>query len=82
MAADDRTIRLKDDVYERLKAEKRDDESFSEAVERLLSGTSVLDLYGLREDEGTERIRTEIEAAKERSRREVEALQTRAQGDE
>lgn len=42
-----RTIRLDDEVYERLEAVKRDDETFSEAVERLLSGRSLLNLVGL-----------------------------------
>lgn len=37
------TVRLDDDVYERLKSRKRDDETFSEAVDRLLGGWSLLD---------------------------------------
>lgn len=42
-----RTVRLEEDVYERLKAAKRDDETFSEAVDRLLGGGSLVDLVGL-----------------------------------
>lgn len=38
---------LKEDVYERLKAAKRDDETFSETVERLLGGGSLWELIGL-----------------------------------
>jgi len=37
------TVRLDDDVYERLKSRKRDDETFSEAVDRLLGEWSLLD---------------------------------------
>lgn len=57
------TIRLDEEVYERLKAAKRDDETFSEAVERLLSGRSLLDLVGLWTNEGVEAVRETLDAA-------------------
>ncbi|MDZ7689362.1 MAG: antitoxin VapB family protein [Halobacteriales archaeon] len=34
-----KTIGVREDVYERLSAEKRDDESFSDAIERLVDET-------------------------------------------
>lgn len=46
-----KTIRLDDDVYERLRDVKRDDETYSEAVDRLLPGGSLLDLTGILEPE-------------------------------
>lgn len=52
-----RTVRLDEDVYERLKAAKREDETFSEAVDRLLGGESLPELAGLWSDE-------EVEAAR------------------
>ena len=39
-----RNVRLDEDVYERVAAHKRDDETFSDAVERLLRDVSLLDL--------------------------------------
>ena len=39
-----RTVRLDEDVYERVIARKRDDETVSEAVDRLLRDVSLLDL--------------------------------------
>ncbi|WP_315910561.1 antitoxin VapB family protein [Halapricum hydrolyticum] len=33
-----RSVRLDEDVYETIKARKRDDETFSEAIERLIDG--------------------------------------------
>jgi predicted CopG family antitoxin len=36
-----KTIGLRDDVYERLKAQKRNDESFTETVERLLDESTT-----------------------------------------
>jgi predicted CopG family antitoxin len=36
-------VRLDDDVYERIKSQKRDDETFSEAIERLTSEWTLLD---------------------------------------
>jgi predicted CopG family antitoxin len=45
-----KSIRLDDDVYERVKAHKREDETFSDAVARLIEDVSLLDLA----DEGAE----------------------------
>lgn len=41
-----RTVKLEPAVYDRVKAHKQDDETFSEAIERLLGGrgVSLLDL--------------------------------------
>jgi predicted CopG family antitoxin len=36
-------VRLDDDVYERIKSQKRDDETFSEAIDRLTSEWTLLD---------------------------------------
>ncbi|SEN29396.1 Uncharacterized ACR, COG1753 [Halorientalis persicus] len=36
-------VRLDDDVYERIKSQKRSDETFSEAIERLTSEWTLLD---------------------------------------
>lgn len=51
-----KAIRLDDDVYERLRDVKRDDETDSEAVERLLPDGSLLDLAGILEPEKVEEI--------------------------
>lgn len=40
-------VRLSDDVYERIKSHKRADETFSEAVDRLIEGKSLRDLRDL-----------------------------------
>jgi predicted CopG family antitoxin len=36
-------VRIDDELYERLKAHKRDDESFSETIERLTSDYTLVD---------------------------------------
>ena len=36
-----KTIGLREDAYERLKARKREDESFTDLIERLLEGTTT-----------------------------------------
>lgn len=61
------TIRLDEDVYERLRAVKRDDESFSEAVDRLLGGGSLLDLVGLWSEETVEEVRAAVADADDAS---------------
>lgn len=38
-----KTVRLDDDVYERIKSRKREDETFSEAIDRLTSEWTLLD---------------------------------------
>lgn len=41
-----KTIRLDEAVYERIKARKREDESFSDVIDRLTSDYSLLDFAG------------------------------------
>ena len=74
-----RTVKLDSDVYDRVKARKRDGETFSEAIERLIGGreVSLLDLAdGEEYDEEAyeERLETLDRAAEadERDLRELE----------
>ncbi|WP_331234987.1 antitoxin VapB family protein [Natronorarus salvus] len=55
-----KTVRLDDDVYERLRAHKRDDETFSEAVDRLLGEHSLLDLVGIYSEEEVEEVESAL----------------------
>ncbi|MFU1783004.1 antitoxin VapB family protein [Haloarcula japonica] len=64
-------VRLEDDVYERIKANKRDDESFSDAVERLIGGHSLSDLRGVFDEDQVTEMRDAIEQANEDDRDEV-----------
>ena len=66
-----RQVRLEDDVYERIKANKRDDESFSDAVERLIGGRSLRDLRGVFDGGQVSEMRDAIEQADKRDRDEV-----------
>lgn len=45
------TILLSDDAYERLRAEKRENESFSDVVRRLIDGVSLREHYGVLDGE-------------------------------
>jgi predicted CopG family antitoxin len=64
-------VRLEDDVYERIKANKRDDESFSDAVERLIGGRSLRDLRGVFDDDQVAEMRDAIEQAEQEDRDEA-----------
>jgi predicted CopG family antitoxin len=64
-------IRLDDRVYERIKSAKRDDESFSNAVERLLADRSFSDLRDVFDEEQISEMRAAIEAADEQDRQAV-----------
>ncbi|OLZ41626.1 hypothetical protein A6E15_11810 [Natrinema saccharevitans] len=46
-----KTISLADDAYERLRAEKRENESFSDVVRRLTDGVSLEEYYGALSDD-------------------------------
>jgi predicted CopG family antitoxin len=46
-----KTISLADDAYERLRAEKRENESFSDVVRRLTDGVSLEEYYGVLSEE-------------------------------
>ncbi|PSQ51772.1 hypothetical protein BRD20_09615 [Halobacteriales archaeon SW_8_65_20] len=67
-------IRLKDDVYERIEANKRDDESFSDAVERLIGGRSLRDLRGVFDENRVNEMRDAIETADRGDRDEIREI--------
>lgn len=70
-------IRLEDDVYERIKANKRDDESFSDAVDRLIGGRSLRELRDVFDDGQVSEMRDAIEAADQADRDEVREVAER-----
>lgn len=70
-------VRLEDHVYERIKANKRDEESFSDAVERLIGGRSLRDLRDVFDDDDVEEMRDAIETADRADRQEVREVAER-----
>lgn len=64
-------IRLEDHVYERIKSKKRDEESFSDAVDRLIGGRSLRDLREVFDTEQVTEMRRAIEAAEHADREEI-----------
>lgn len=69
-----RSVRLDEDVYETIKARKRDDETFSEAIERLIDGPSLLSLRGILSDEDATAFREAIDEADTDARKDVDGL--------
>jgi predicted CopG family antitoxin len=59
-----KTVRLDEDVYERVRSQKREDETFSEAIDRLTGGSSLLDLEGTLDDEEADDVREAIEESR------------------
>ncbi|UIO99580.1 antitoxin VapB family protein [Halobaculum sp. CBA1158] len=70
-------VRLEEDVYNRIEAHKRDDETFSEAIERLIGGPSLRDLGGILDSDTVETMRENVEAAEDDDAEEVEAVAER-----
>lgn len=67
-------IRIDEGVYERIEAHKRDDETFSEAIERLLDGPSLLSLAGILSDDEAEEMRAVVEAVDSTAEEDLEDL--------
>lgn len=60
-----KTVRLDEDVYELIASRKRDDETFSEAVERLVEPPSLLELAGILDDDQADDVRDALERSDE-----------------
>ena len=63
-----RTIAISDDVYARLKALKKPDESFSALLDRLSGRPSLMQLAGALTKEQVSVVRQTVEAGRGRSR--------------
>ena len=70
-------VRLDERIYERIRSEKRDDESFSDAVERLIGQRSFRELGEVFSDRQVAEMRRAIEAADEADRHAVGELADR-----
>ncbi|MFC6716706.1 antitoxin VapB family protein [Natrialbaceae archaeon GCM10025810] len=66
MGADYKSVRLTVDAYEALERRKREDETFSEAVERLASERPIRDLAGVFTDDEVDEIRSARKRAYDR----------------
>jgi predicted CopG family antitoxin len=69
-----KTVRLDEDVYERVKDQKQDGETFSEAIDRLLSDYTLMDFARDTSDEGTEEMNAALDRLDERDREDREKL--------
>ncbi|WP_132057791.1 antitoxin VapB family protein [Halorussus amylolyticus] len=58
MSTEYKSVRLTEDAYKTLERRKHDDETFSEAVERLASERPISDLAGLFTDDEVSEIRS------------------------
>lgn len=72
-----KNVRLRKDLYERVEAHKREGETFSETIDRLVGGPSLLDLVGVFSGEQVEELRESVEKSDERDRAEVEEIASR-----
>lgn len=61
-----KTISLADDAYERLAAEKREGESFSDVVRRLTDRVDLTSVHGALSEETADGLEDELDRARER----------------
>ncbi len=74
-------VRLDEDVYERIKSKKREDETFSAAIDRLTSDYSLLDFAGGYTDENATHHRALLERSEETARDSRQELLDRLETD-
>jgi len=67
-------VRLDEDVYARIEDRKREDETFSEAIDRLTSDWSLADWSGWMDEAEAERHRELLDDLDEADRRDTEAV--------
>lgn len=70
-----KSVRLDEDVYERVKAHKREDETFSDAVARLMGDVSLLDLAEGDEEYDAERAAAQKDTLKRTARADSESAE-------
>lgn len=75
-----KTVNLSEDAYERLKALKREGESFSDVVNRLTGKHALLDLVGILDEGEARELRDHVEEARERMRADLEERTDRLDG--
>lgn len=69
-----KSIRLSEEAYERLKARKQDDETFSDVVLRLAGERSLLELAGILSDEEADALEDAIAERRARRRDDLEEI--------
>lgn len=69
-----KTVSLDEEAYERLKAHKREGESFSEVVKRIAGERSWAEVTGILTEAEAEDLETAIEAGRARSRERSDRL--------
>jgi len=77
-----KTISLDEEAYERLKAHKREGESFSDVVKRIAGERSWTEVAGILSEEDAEELDGIIEEGRERSRDRRERLDAELRGEE
>lgn len=60
-----KTVSLADDAYERLRAEKRDGESFSDVVRRLTGRVELASVHGALSEETADGLEGELDRARD-----------------
>lgn len=64
-------VRLDENVYEMIESRKREDETYSEAVERLIGGHSLLEIAGILSDSDAEKIKEALDEVDHRDEEET-----------
>lgn len=67
-----KNISIPEDVYRKLREERRNDESFGDAIDRLLGRQDLADFWGAWEPDTAARARTAIDESRRRTDDQIE----------
>ncbi len=63
-----KTISITEEAYERLKAKKENNESFTDVINKITGRRSIMEFAGILSDEDAEKIEEHIKGIRQRSR--------------
>jgi len=72
-----KTVRLPDDVYERVAAHQREGESLAETIDRLAGGRSLRELVGILSDEEAAEMRDHLDGLDSQTREDLDETAAR-----
>jgi len=71
-----RMVRIDEEVYERIEAHKHDDETFSEAIDRLIGRPPLRTLTGVLSDEEADTFREAVEEVDDAATADIDELES------